>query len=472
MQSLPLEILAEITSSLNIRDVSSAQKAHHDVPLNTRVNPFTYLRSTFSNPLELMTAMTDTGTVISGSRALEYFEPGSVSNDSDWDFFVHPDATAVSVMMRVLEESGVKWDIDLGPLERLMAGQRGHVEKMHINDIRRANSYAHHNARHNTTGYTNAYWKSMHNFTLRLLGVSSKVVHSARKKTVRYMRENDGGTLVKPIVAVIRKEDDTVRNHSMAISVSSEVTSHKEVDYADDERLEMFIIRGSVDARGTKENIQLVACTRMFHTTKPRPMDKISSFYATHVQCFISGWCAVQLFPELTRRKTAMIWTGIGRYNWSYAVEKYTDRGYTFTSRCHSELPDATVIRVTDEKVLSVDFQEFYKGEILTQGAEERYKTLEETFVWLRKHAAGLKWKVLCTNRLHASRDASQVRAIKRGPRLSSIYEDEVKRCAGIRATPRQDGDVLSKNLPRVDAMMAAGIINPSTYATKHAELF
>ncbi|KAJ6440940.1 hypothetical protein O9K51_06733 [Purpureocillium lavendulum] len=55
---------------------------------NTRVDPVSYLSKTFKHPVTLLSAMFDTGCILVGSRALEFFVPGSDSDESAWKFFV------------------------------------------------------------------------------------------------------------------------------------------------------------------------------------------------------------------------------------------------------------------------------------------------------------------------------------------------------------------------------------------------
>jgi hypothetical protein len=56
--------------------------------------------------------MFDTGCVLSGSRALEYFVPGSTTPHSDWDFYVPGYKESVYEMINALTRCGVLWHLE------------------------------------------------------------------------------------------------------------------------------------------------------------------------------------------------------------------------------------------------------------------------------------------------------------------------------------------------------------------------
>lgn len=69
-----------------------------------------YLSTTFNDPVGLLRMMTTSNSILSGSRALEFFVPGYVSEDSDWDFFVPGIENGAHLHMAgFLSDLGVKW---------------------------------------------------------------------------------------------------------------------------------------------------------------------------------------------------------------------------------------------------------------------------------------------------------------------------------------------------------------------------
>lgn len=78
---------------------------------NVRKDPVRYLSNTFRYPLTLLSAMFDSGCILSGSRALEYFIPGSCRPESDWDFYVPGYKESVTDMVKALGICGVSWNL-------------------------------------------------------------------------------------------------------------------------------------------------------------------------------------------------------------------------------------------------------------------------------------------------------------------------------------------------------------------------
>jgi len=63
----------------------------------------------FKNSQRLLYELGKVDTVLSGSRALEYFLEGSATETSAWDFYCHADLVSIYGTMEALEASGVVW---------------------------------------------------------------------------------------------------------------------------------------------------------------------------------------------------------------------------------------------------------------------------------------------------------------------------------------------------------------------------
>ncbi|EED11871.1 hypothetical protein TSTA_110510 [Talaromyces stipitatus ATCC 10500] len=74
-----------------------------------RWDPVVYLRRAFADPKSLLHAMAFTGTLISGSRALEYFVKDMTTPESDWDFYASGNAACINTISAYLESIGVMW---------------------------------------------------------------------------------------------------------------------------------------------------------------------------------------------------------------------------------------------------------------------------------------------------------------------------------------------------------------------------
>lgn len=80
-----------------------------------------YLKQTFHYPVTLMSAMFDTGCVLTGSRALEFFLPGAAGPDSAWDFYVPGYKESVADMIDALARCGVIWHLEGDSIVRELA---------------------------------------------------------------------------------------------------------------------------------------------------------------------------------------------------------------------------------------------------------------------------------------------------------------------------------------------------------------
>lgn len=111
LKDVPREIVDDISSYLAVKDFRNASIPFKLDPYvgYVRLSPMRYLSTAFEYTLSLYAAMAMSGTVLSGSRALEYFIPGCISSKSDWDFFVPNITTNITRMLMALENSGVEW---------------------------------------------------------------------------------------------------------------------------------------------------------------------------------------------------------------------------------------------------------------------------------------------------------------------------------------------------------------------------
>jgi hypothetical protein len=96
---------------LPIKDVLALEAAtYNSIPvIRTRTDPCEYLeqKGPFVNASDLLRVMSLYGAVLSGSRALDWFVPGSATKTSDWDFYVPNVPSAISAVKGALEKSGV-----------------------------------------------------------------------------------------------------------------------------------------------------------------------------------------------------------------------------------------------------------------------------------------------------------------------------------------------------------------------------
>ena len=70
-----------------------------------RKNPIRYLRPHFTNPKGLLNVMAKSNTYILGSRAADYFVPGSAKPYSNFDFYIQADVKSIFRMLSKIKLS-------------------------------------------------------------------------------------------------------------------------------------------------------------------------------------------------------------------------------------------------------------------------------------------------------------------------------------------------------------------------------
>lgn len=364
LDTLPAEILDRVVANLNPSDAASVHQTYNRASFKRRVDPVMYLRSTFSNPTNLLAIMAVAGCVISGSRALEYFEPHSIAADSDWDFFVGNERHGVYLMMKALENSGVAWDLDCGKFTRLVEGPIGHSEEMTISQLARAYDNMPEPGDPWVTGIYEAtdealmsgYRRSMCDLSL------------SGRAHVRVTKRSSVLTGTEPWVTVDVWLEDELREKINGLTDSTDRLFNPY-----DNRIRM-VIPGRVKGSRGEHKVQLVLCNH-------RVLDMITSFYASHVQCFISGWCAAQLFPKETSNRQSILWNERGPPSVKRAIAKYKARGFTFVEPPRKYTFPSRRMSLYRGGLSFVSFQSFYKQQMACRDYAER--NLEQAFYLL-----------------------------------------------------------------------------------------
>lgn len=449
MESIPQEILDRITSNLNIGDTVKACAAKSSVAVEDRVDPRRYLREAFTHPDYLMACMTDVGCVISGSRALEYFEPGSTAETSDWDFLIHSDLLSLLYMLSALEYSGVTWDIDTEKFTRLMDGKQGHTETLFTYELQRAYMYC--DGRNEMPAMENVARvpvrdKDEENLIRCIYAKYRDLITAEPHSGVR--RPRDTITVTRTAVSYGHNAVDAAFHVELG-----DVTKNSVFDgYRWDEDFGS-ILRGRTSDSTGNQTVQLIVCSpkRGFRSsTCETPMERITSFYASHVQCFISGWCAVQLFPKESSERTAFLWTDpIADPTVGPAIEKYESRGFTFMDWQTPYKFPVDRITVGNGKALFVSFEDMY-AETLgdrfdTRGLFEELTAGIEMLSWYVN--AGEKFTMITDGELKQMRGI--MRAHDELPKVTYISDFFTAKHLG---SPHIEG-----NVARVRRMLRSG---------------
>jgi hypothetical protein len=277
--------------------------------------------------------MFDTGCVLSGSRALEYFVPGSARPGSDWDFYVPGYKESVADMINVLIRCGVTWNLEAANIStELLNGRSVTVSSR---TIRTLNTWI---------------LDRSPEAAVDLLGKETYDVVMAFKAL---QRDGDGQAKCYDVAF------DSERKVRLQAKVSKSVIE-EDISYEDPMGRSFSILQGQIDTPRGSQRVQLIIGN---HYGNSRGcMSFIKSFYASHVQCFVGGWCASHMYYRQAQARRATLWEPHPSQQAdkvTLAIQKYQERGYSFTPT--KAMPKPHVRRLRDDSSIFFDYGHVYE---------------------------------------------------------------------------------------------------------------
>ncbi|GKT67455.1 hypothetical protein ColTof4_14382 [Colletotrichum tofieldiae] len=113
--ALPAELCDQIAEGLGIGDVQNVEVMIEMFPrldlkgvLNKLANVSAYLDTFVGNGSETVKVFLHTQTFLGGSRAAEFFVPGTATSTSDWDLYCTGEDASIVMLMSWLTENGVE----------------------------------------------------------------------------------------------------------------------------------------------------------------------------------------------------------------------------------------------------------------------------------------------------------------------------------------------------------------------------
>ena len=314
---LPHELLLQLTTLLPIADVLSLNLATYNSMhiLSKRIDPAEYLKSAgpFQNASDLLEVMAQHGAVLSGSRALDYFVPGSTTSTSDWDFYVPPVFTSVFAVKQALEQSGVKFQSCLTQVVRKLSIQSSVI--LTRNQIM---SIAH-EANH---------CQQEHSSKERVVIEAIFAKYPLLQETESFIREDGSALWIEDIGPIMLDEGGRV----------SPIAPHEAFGSRYPTSVAAKVLYGTAQKQDTTVSVQLVVGSvdpRKLFMAEPlsRTVFKsIFSFYASHVQCILTKHVAFHMYYKLALQQSAYKWSvpEAIREKAEAAIQKYVSRGFTF----------------------------------------------------------------------------------------------------------------------------------------------
>lgn len=356
--------LQHVIDKLNVGDALDLKNSFPGDPIieqcyACRINPARYLSRAFKYPVTLLAAMFDSGCVISGSRALDFFVPGSATVDSDWDFYVPGYKESVADMVRALSTCGVTWNSEGDAISTALSQNKTVTVKRTV--LESLCSWV------SNMGPTEGS-ELMGERLQKVLSAFDDVRGAEFAEYYFITQDSTGRISVEP------NESDAHQSQENASS------------YHDSSGKEFSMMRGSIQTKGGPQSVQLIiGC----HYSGIRScLSFIKDFYASHVQCFISGWCASHMYYYHASAKRPVRWES-SYYPKNNAVEKairkYRQRGFEFF---RADSMEPTIRRLKDSEAFFFDFSDIYRPFL-------RSSNLNLVNAWLierRKNVDSIHW--------------------------------------------------------------------------------
>lgn len=293
IHSMPHHLIEHVVSHLNVSEAQSFREAastnsackHIVSECERRLSPFRYLSEHFSNAAEIMECMSESYTFLSGSRALDFFVPGSCSDDSDWDFYCPDTEFACSKFIDGMEKAGVVWTDTVTRFKEVFSSTKGR-------------------------------------FTMACIGREMGEMEKA-------LQEKCDENGMRADIAAYSDRDYT--SHTPCQFVVNNYTSHVRAEWFEGTEYDMFsCFHGMLYQKGRVHKIQLMV---RFGFGRPS-LDIVLGFHYSPVQCIVGAHVAAHLYWEETKGMQMLNWN---EDTWSLASEegssKYMRRGYKHVPR-------------------------------------------------------------------------------------------------------------------------------------------
>jgi len=339
MADLPSEILSNIISNLSISDCENVTAAlgTKDTILEHRKSIVRYLSAAFTNVHGLLATMFDFDCILSGSRALEYFIPGSISEDSDWDFFISDNGCSVESMLYSFEISGVVWEDPTDCIHRLMDASIDNTVEISCGELMNMDE-------HLMKIFIMRRYKLVREYSraLRILDTimetKESMMRRGNRRHIRVMRNGSD----HPVIEYVRRSD---------LEPFEENSSY-----------DRSVISGFIEGKSCLHKIQLII--GKYRISSGSEIELISKFYGTHILCFISPFYALHMYySEAWEHKSiSLSGTKSSLFRIGEAKKKYVDRGWTFIH--NEEFPPVyrTIADPRCKMIIFYDMVDFFVG--------------------------------------------------------------------------------------------------------------
>lgn len=378
ISTLPYEIASQIYGYLSIDEVTSVDIAYKeenyigthsgcntlyhtgnfDVPkidffaklFSDRISMNLYLGQHFSDSEGLLRCMLINDIILSGSRSLEYFVPGSIGKNSDWDFYADGDKDKIFRFMEFMKSIGVRW---------FSAVEQFRMALEHEDSI---------------SSITERQIKNLQRITQT--DTTDEVLVDAVRVLFDELHDSEIDDPYGEIEVVVRNS----KNNDKKFMVRNDIYSSFDIIY------------GVFDNHGREQRVQIMGNSHGIET--------IMEFYTSVLQSGITGFCAFHMYAKDAYNRQSRLWVKPTEptKKMKDSRKKYEKRGYVFYQsslstiefpyqanvvfKRHLKDPDSHVIDFNTNGPRIDDVSKYNMSRIMEFASEKRRKFYE--FSWIQ----------------------------------------------------------------------------------------
>ncbi|CZT16431.1 uncharacterized protein RCC_02274 [Ramularia collo-cygni] len=249
-----------------------------------------HLGRDFSDPVSFLAGMTKANMLLSGSRVLEIFLPGSCEENSDWDCYCQGSARSVGQAIVALKQAGVVFDCPFKLMTDIALASHGSVITINADTHRTLSSYA-----------RSDLWSG-----------KVPVLASAVMLAIGAALSENKHCKAVPL------------SHGVLVRIRHGKSSH-DYENGDGYMPGLKIITGSTTHGETPRKVQLISAARK------SPLSHIFDFYSTCSQVVITGLGAIMFHWHGQRDGIYLSSNTQHKDSAEAATRKYARRGFKFT---------------------------------------------------------------------------------------------------------------------------------------------
>lgn len=309
----PNEISQDVFDKLSIHDCKSILTAYKELPheyqriegiYEKRVCLKRYFSCNLFDGAKIMKLLAESDSYLTGSRAIEYFTPGVIGNNSDWNFMLSASVNKRCHFMKSMEQYGVTWK----------TATESFLEKINKGSL---------------------------SITIKHSELTIVIVES-RKMNLTDFHKIAIGEFKKIHSKISPSEhiDKTLFFHGI---IGTDSFKYRDItdDIDEDDFTNMIVMEGKMIHKGKEITIDISYVNDQHYTI----VNALHDFCLSAQQCFISGFGALHMYGKLMSSGVSYKWNreGFEIHPSNHAknnglIHKHTIRGCQIKLRSYHEM--------------------------------------------------------------------------------------------------------------------------------------